>query len=78
MTCSCFGCVVDNLVPRALNFFHLSVKKNALGTLHYCLCGGNFCFRSHRKTNSHKMESLAINVSNPGNVLQRQYLSLLL
>ena len=27
MTSSCFGCVVDNLVPRALNFFHLSVKK---------------------------------------------------
>ena len=33
MTCSCFGCVVDNLVPRALNFFHLSLKKKCLGYL---------------------------------------------
>ena len=77
MTCSYFGCVVDNLVPRALNFFHLSVKKNALGTLHHCLCRGYFCFRSHRKTNSHKMESLRL-MSPLQVTLQRQYLSLLL
>ena len=30
MTSSCFGCVVGNLVPRALNFFHLQLK-NCLG-----------------------------------------------
>ena len=51
MTSSCFGCVVvylkyvnlgGNLVPRALNFFRLSVNKK-IPWVRYCLCGTNFC-----------------------------------
>ena len=54
MTCSCFGCVVvslkyvnlgGNLVPRAFNFFHLSVNKK-MPWVRYCLCGANFCLDS--------------------------------
>ena len=46
MTCSCFGCVVDNLAPRALNFFHLSLKKMPWVPYitAFVVCGGNFCF----------------------------------
>ena len=47
MTCSCFGCVVDNLVPRALNFFRLSLKKKMPWVPYvtaFVVCGGNFCF----------------------------------
>ena len=50
--------LVGNLVPRALNFFHLCQhdKKYALW-VRYCLCGA-VCLRSCRKINSHKMEGL--------------------
>ena len=47
--------LVGNLVPRALNFFHLSVNEK-MPQVRYCLCGANFCLRSGRKINSHKME----------------------
>ena len=53
MTCSCFGCVVDNLAPRTLNFFHLSLKKKKMSWVPYItafvVCGGIFVFDLIRK-----------------------------
>ena len=58
---------MGNLVPRALNFFHLSVNKK-MPWVRYRLGGPNFCLRSCRKINSHKMESF--NISTLGDIAE--------
>ena len=78
MTCSCFGCVVDNLVPRALNFFHLSVKKKGLGYPYITASVGViFVLDLIGKLIPIKWEALRL-VSTPGNVAETIYLPLLL
>ena len=52
-----------------LNFLHLSVNK-IMPWVRYCLCEANFCLRSRRKINSHKIGGFVINVSTPGNVAE--------
>ena len=68
--------LVGNLVPKTLNFFHHSVNKKMLW-VRYCLGVANFCLRSRRKINSHKMEGFGL-MSPLQVTLQRQYSSLLL
>ena len=51
--------LVGNLVSRAFNFFHHSVNKK-MSCIHYCLGMANFCLKSRRKINSHKMEGFGL------------------
>ena len=83
--CNCFArqqytlsmsALVGNLFPTALNFFHHSVNKK-LPCVCYCLGEANFCLRSQRKINSHKLEGFGL--MSPLQVMfQRQHSSLLL
>ena len=85
ISCNCFArqqytlsmsALVGNLFPTALNFFHHSVNKK-LPCVCYCLGEANFCLRSQRKINSHKLEGFGL--MSPLQVMfQRQHSSLLL
>ena len=41
------------LSQKPLIFSHLCQQK--MPWVHYCLCGANFCLRSHQKINFHKI-----------------------